>query len=205
MGKKVTTLKVGDRVTGECFVACRVCPVCRNGGISAFCPNHRYYGFTETTAGGMAEYQVSPEERLFKVPDQFSDLTAAMTEPISVAYHAVWGRAGGAAPHDRIGIFGAGPIGLFAMSACLISGADVYVFEPFSYRQKMAKAMGAKTIIDPTSADAVEKVMDLTQGLGLTKIIECSGNAAAIAMSVDIIAVDGKIVLNGPSRHEGGN
>ena len=197
LGKKVTTLKVGDRVTGEPFIACRVCPVCRNGGISAFCPKHRYYGFTKETGGGFAEYQVSPEERLFKVPDNVSDETAALTEPIAVAYHAVWGRAGGAAPHDRIGVFGAGPIGLFAMSACLVSGADVFVFEPSAYRQNLAAAMGAKNIIDPTRADAVAKVMDLTDGLGLTKIIECSGNAAAVAMSVDLVAVDGKIVLTG--------
>ena len=197
VGKKVSTLKVGDRVTGEPFIACRVCAICRNGGPPAACPHHRYYGFTKDTGGGFAEYQVSPEERLFKVPDDISDDTAALTEPIAVAYHAVWGRAGGAAPHDRIGIFGTGPIGLFAMSACLVSGAQVIVVEPSPYRQKMAANMGAEVIIDPRGTDSIKEIMDLTEGLGFTKIIECSGNPSAIATAVNVIAVDGKIVLTG--------
>ena len=198
-GSKVHTLKVGDRVTGEQFIPCHTCKICRAGGPPAFCPNQRYYGFTESTAGAFAEYHRSPEERIFKVPDSVSNELAALTEPIAVAYHAVWGRAGGAAPHDRIGIFGAGPIGLFAMGTCLVSGADVIVMEPAPYRQQMARDMGAKTIVDPTQGNPVEQIMDLTNGLGLTKIIECSGNSDAIGMTVDVIAVNGVIALTGQS------
>lgn len=57
---------------------------------------------------------------------------ARAKEPVSVAYHAIWGRGGGAAPHDRIGVFGAGPSGLFATQIALVSGAQVVVVEPAS-------------------------------------------------------------------------
>ena len=198
-GPEVKTLKAGDRVTGECFIPCHSCEICRNGGISAFCPNHRYYGFQPNCAGGLAEYHVSPEERLPKIPDTMSDDEAVLIEPISVAYHAVWGRGGGVGPHDRVGIIGAGPIGLFAMQIAQASGAQVIVVEPTEYRKKMAKDMGAEVIVDPSKEDTTEKIMNLTEGLGLSLIIECSGSEKGIANTVEIIGVDGRIVLTGQS------
>ena len=198
-GKNVKYLKVGDRVTGECFLGCRVCEVCRNGGKPNFCLNPYYYGFFPHTPGSLAEYNCSPEERLYKVPDTISDETAALTEPISVAYHAFWNRGGGVGPHDRVGIIGAGPIGIFATAISIISHPQVIVIEPQPYRVKMAREFGAELIIDPTKENAVDKVMELTTGRGLTHIIECSGSSSGIAMTVDIIGVDGKIILTGQS------
>ena len=55
VGARIRSLKVGDRVTGECFIPCHTCSVCRNGGEAMFCPNHRYYGFEPDCAGGLAE------------------------------------------------------------------------------------------------------------------------------------------------------
>lgn len=199
MGPGVRSIKVGDRVTGECFIPCGTCPVCKEGGLPVFCPNHDYYGFQPDNAGGMAEYHRSPEIRLVKIHDSLSDDEACLIEPVSVAYRAVWGRGGGAGPHDRIGIIGAGPIGLFAMQICLVSGAQVVVFEPAAYRQKMARDMGARTIIDPSRENVFERVMELTEGLGLTLLVECSGSVEGIASTVDIVAVDGRIVLTGQS------
>lgn len=199
VGPEVKTLKIGDRVTGEPFIGCRKCDVCKEGGIAAFCPNHLYYGFTWDTAGGFAEYHKSPEERLFIIPDNVDDDHASLTEGVSVAYHAVWGRSGGVGPHDRVAIFGAGPIGIYAMAACLVAGSQTIVVEPAKYRQDMARELGGEIVIDPTAEGFVEKIMDLTKGLGVTKIIECSGSSAGIAATVDIIAVDGVIVLTGQS------
>lgn len=199
VGKDVRTLKVGDRVTGDNFIPCNRCDICKNGGIPHFCPDHEAYGYTPEGPGGMAEYHWSPEERLYKIPDNMSDELAALVEPVSVAYHAIWGRSDNIGPHDRVAIIGAGPIGLLATAISLITGAQVIVIEPQAHRIKMAKEMGAKIIIDPSKGDPVKEVMKLTNGLGVTRIIECSGSINGIAMTVDIISVDGIIVLTGQS------
>ena len=199
IGKDVQALAVGDRVTGEPFIGCRKCAVCRTGGFANYCPDHRYYGFSPTTAGGLAEYHCSPEERLHKVPSTISDDTAALIEPISVAYYGLSQRQGQATGHDRIGVFGAGPIGIFAMLISHAIGAETIVVEPQSYRQQMAKALGAQIVIDPSREDPVEAIMDLTKGLGLTRIMECSGSPEGTAMTVDVVAVNGIIVLTGQS------
>lgn len=199
LGAGVRSLAVGDRVTGECFIPCRVCPVCKSGCAPAFCPDHDYYGFEWKANGGMAELHVSPEERLHKIPDALSDEEAALIEPVSVAYHSIWGRGDGVAPHDRVAIFGAGPIGLFAMQVAKVSGAQVVVVEPQAYRQEMARNMGADEIVDPTRQDFADRAMKLTGGLGFTLIVECSGSKAGIASTVDLVAADGRIVLTGQS------
>jgi 2-desacetyl-2-hydroxyethyl bacteriochlorophyllide A dehydrogenase len=199
VGPGVNSLKVGDRVTGAPFIPCHACAVCQDGHAPAFCPNHRYYGFTWNTAGGMAEYHVSPAERLFKIPENLTDEEGAMVEAVSVAYFAIWGRGGGVAPHDRVGIFGAGPIGLFALQVAKVAAAQVIVVEPQPFRQKLARELGADEVVDPSQGDSVARVKELTDDLGLTLIVECSGSVAGIASTVDAIGLDGRIVLTGQS------
>ena len=147
----------------------------------------------------MAEYHCSPVERLVKIPENLTDDEAAMVEPVSVAYHAIWRRGGGVAPHDRVGIIGAGPIGLFALQIAQVAAAQVIVVEPQPFRQELARKMGADEILDPTQAGYMERIQELTAGLGLTLIVECSGSMAGIASTVHLAAVDARIVLTGQS------
>jgi L-iditol 2-dehydrogenase len=147
----------------------------------------------------MADYTLAREERLFKIPDNVSYEEAALVEPVSVAYHGVWGSGGGAAPHDRVVVFGAGPIGLFAMLSCKASGAPVIVVEPQAFRRKMATDLGADVVLDPTTGDLVEGVLEHTGGRGATLVLECSGSNGALAAMLDVIAKQGRIVLIGQS------
>jgi 2-desacetyl-2-hydroxyethyl bacteriochlorophyllide A dehydrogenase len=199
VGDKVKTLKVGDRVTGDVFIPCRKCYICRNHGIPHHCKDHRSYGFEMESPGGMSEYHLSPEERIYKIPDSISDELGAIIEPITVGYSAIFSRGGGLAPHDRVLITGAGPIGLIAIGIALITKAQVIVIEPQPRRIEMAKEMGAEIIIDPNKTEIVEEVMRLTNSQGATKIIECSASREIITKSVDMIAEDGIIVLVGLS------
>jgi threonine dehydrogenase-like Zn-dependent dehydrogenase len=163
------------------------------------CPDFELYGFSWDYPGGMAEYTLAREERLFKIPDNVTYEEASLVEPVSVAYHGVWGSGGGAAPHDRVVVFGAGPIGLFAMLSCKASGAPVIIVEPQAFRRKMAQDLGADVVLDPTDGDLVEPVLDHTGGRGATMVLECSGSNGALAATLDVIGKQGRIVLIGQS------
>ena len=199
VGKDVKTLSVGDRVVAEVPIKCRVCPNCKDGMDPNMCPDFELYGFSWEYPGGMAEYTVSKEERLFKIPDNVSYEEGALAEPVSVAYHGVWGSGGGAAPHDRVVVFGAGPIGLFVMLTCKASGTPVITVEPQSFRRQMAQDLGADVVIDPTAGDVVEQVLDHMGGRGATLVLECSGSNGALEATVDVVAKQGRIVLIGQS------
>jgi L-iditol 2-dehydrogenase len=199
VGRQVKTFSAGDRVVAEVPIPCRICDNCKDGMEPNMCPDFELYGFSWDNPGGMAEYTLAREERLFRIPDNVSYAEAALVEPVSVAYHGVWGSGGGAAPHDRVVVFGAGPIGLFAMLACRASGAPVIVVEPQASRRNMAKDLGADIVLDPTDGELVEQVMDCTGGRGATMVLECSGSNGALATMLEVIGKQGRIVLIGQS------
>ena len=146
----------------------------------------------------MAEYHVSPAQRLHKLPANMSDEEGALVEPVSVAYHSIWGRGGGVAPHDTVAVFGAGPIGLFAIQVAKVAGARVIVVEPMPSRQRMAREIGgADEIVDPSAPDFLKRMSELTSGLGCSLVVECSGSKAGIAATVEVAGVHGRIVLTG--------
>ena len=199
VGRGIKGFSAGDRVVAEVPIPCRICANCKDGMEPNMCPDFELYGFSWQCPGGMAEYTLAREERLFKIPDNVSYEEAALVEAVSVAYHGVWGSGGGAAPHDRVVVFGAGPIGLFALLSCRASGAPVIVVEPQAFRQQMARDLGAYAVIDPATEDVVQGVMDRTGGRGATMVLECSGNNGALAATLDVIGKQGRIVLIGQS------
>jgi threonine dehydrogenase-like Zn-dependent dehydrogenase len=199
VGEQIQSVAVGDRVVAELPIPCHICSNCQDGMEPNMCPNFELYGFSWKHPGGMAEYTLAREERLFKIPDNVSYEEASLVEPVSVAYHAIWGSGGGAAPHDRIVVFGAGPIGLFALLCCKASGAPVIVVEPQAFRRKLAQDLGADAVLDPTVGNLVEQVSDHTGDRGATMVLECSGSNGAIAASLDVIGKQGRIVLVGQS------
>jgi len=198
VGKEIKGFKVGDKAVGEPFIACGVCPNCKDGLGAVMCPDPEYYGFTWDTPGGFAEYVCTKEARLHKVSPSVSFEEAALIEPASVAYHGIWGGGGSVAPHNRVVVYGAGPIGLLCMLECQASGARVIVVEPLPYRRKMAQDLGADVVLDPVEGYK-EQIMDETNGRGASLILECSGADQALADSIDIIDKESRIVLIGQS------
>ena len=199
VGRDIKALSAGDLVVGEPFIGCGVCSNCRDGIGANMCEDWEYYGFSWDHPGGMAEYVVTKQPRLYKVPEGLSHEEAALVEPVSVCHFAIWGLAGGVAPHDRVVIFGAGPIGMLGLLTCNASGAPAVVVEPGTYRRKMAEDLGAASVIDPTQGDVVQQILDHTGGRGATLILECSGTDQALAATMDVIAKHGRICLIGHS------
>jgi threonine dehydrogenase-like Zn-dependent dehydrogenase len=129
-----------------------------------------------------------------------SDEEGALVEPVSVAYHSIWGRGGGVAPHDTVAVFGTGPIGIFVIQVAKVAGALVIAIEPQASRQKMAKEIGgADVIVDPSKEDVNERLQKITGGAGCSLVVECSGSKAGIAATIDAVGVEGRIVLTGQS------
>ncbi len=81
---------------------------------------------------------------LFPLPENVSFDEAALIEPFAVGMHGV--NMGKAVSSDRVVIYGAGMIGLCALSACLSKGIEeVVVVDVNEWRLKKAKEMGAIT------------------------------------------------------------
>ena len=81
----------------------------------------------------------------------------------------------GMKPGDAVVIYGAGPVGLMAAHSAMIKGAcSVMVVDCHADRLKLAESIGA-IAIDYSKEDPVQRVMDLTHGLGADVGCECVG------------------------------
>ena len=170
----------GEPVTTEEMLWCGGCKPCADGY-----PNHceRLHELGFTRDGGYAGY-VKVDARylwsLVPLRDVYDEneifLAGSLVEPTSVAYNALMVRGGGISPGESVVIIGGGPIGIAACAVMRRSGAaNVILSEPEASRREMAKRMGATHTIDPLREDFVERVLDITSGMGAKLYLEASG------------------------------
>jgi (R,R)-butanediol dehydrogenase/meso-butanediol dehydrogenase/diacetyl reductase/L-iditol 2-dehydrogenase len=178
--------KEGDRVTGNFMHFCHSCHYCRNGQ-EAFCED----GVMHMDA--MSEYVTWHMSQVFRVPDAVDLLDAVLTEPLSVALHAV--ETAQLQFGSRVAVFGGGGIGLLCTALAKHRGASrITLFEPIAEKRGLALAFGADSVLDPTNPQAQEQAMEDTDHLGYDAVLECSGAAPAARMALSILGVDGHAV-----------
>jgi len=212
IGKAVKqNLKVGDLVSVESMNWCGECDACRMGMFNQ-CKNLEEPGLTFD--GGFAEYAVVKAKYCYllnDIVDYYGDKMIAlelgsMIEPTGVAYNGLFVRGGGIRPGGHVVVFGAGPIGLAAISLMKTSGAAKLIcFETTEERRQLAKDCGADYVYDPIqlSKDNInqsELLMDLTNGMGIALFAECSGATnATYPVMAGALAIGGKTVQIGHS------
>ena len=74
-------------------------------------------------------------------------------------------------------------------------GARVILSEPMEERRNKALQLGASIAIDPMSCDVVEKVREITGGLGAKVVFDTTAVPALAAQAIDCAAVCGTIVM----------
>ncbi|MFH1740835.1 MAG: zinc-binding dehydrogenase [bacterium] len=198
LGPGVTRWKVGDRVVGEPHTqACGQCFLCRTGNVQ-ICPTKRSPGWGIN--GAMTRFLKFPERLLHAIPDAMSNEEAAVVEPTANAVHDVVERAKLEAG-DFVVVLGPGPIGLLAAMTARAGGARhvVVVGRTVDEELRLAKArdLGFETIINVDCENPLEKVLDLTGGVGADLVVECTGALPAIASTVDLVRKKGRICVIG--------
>ncbi|MEN2360641.1 zinc-dependent alcohol dehydrogenase family protein [Levilactobacillus brevis] len=86
IGRNVTNVKVGDRVTVDPNIYCGECEYCRTDR-PELCDNLSAVGVTRD--GGLEESFTAPASVVYPIPDSVSLKAAATVEPISCAVHGV--------------------------------------------------------------------------------------------------------------------
>ncbi len=184
---------VGDRVTVEPTLPCGKCKMCRTGR-SNICENLRFFG-CGYEQGGMAERFTIPASRLHKLPEDMTDLQAALIEPLSTPVHAV--RLAGGVRDAAVVVLGAGTIGLLMLRAAQFDGARrIVVTDPLPQKRERALRLGADVVVDAGRADMVEVVR---AGLGESAdvVFDCVALQATVDQAVRLASKGGIVVVVG--------
>ena len=198
-GEDVTSIKVGDKVVGDCVLPCHQCANCKDGKMSSACLNMREVGFRPDSPGGFGEYMILEEAYTHVIPEDWNDEMGIFVENFNVGYWGVWGNKCDPDASDDCVIIGGGPIGCSASMVCATSGATVIVVDPVAARRENAMRYGADYTVDPTAGDVEEQIKKLTNGRGASVVIECSGNDVGIASLFDIAGHSARVGVVGHS------
>jgi S-(hydroxymethyl)glutathione dehydrogenase / alcohol dehydrogenase len=132
-----------------------------------------------------AEYTVMPEIALAKVnPEAPLDRACLFACGLSTGLGAAINTARVEAGSTCV-VFGAGMVGLGAVAGCRLQGADRIVCIDLSEeRLELARGQGATHTL-AGGRDAVEAVLDLTDGLGADYTFEATGHVAVMRQAVE--------------------
>lgn len=195
-GENPRQLRVGDRVVLNPYLYCGTCYACEQGQTNA-CTSLKCLGVQ--TDGAMCETFVHPTKLMIKVPDSIDNGLGAVIEPTVIALHALHRLQAKADEH--VVIIGAGCIGLLTAIVAKAKGMHVIVSDVVDERLEVAVALGADGTINPMKENAVEKLLEMTNGRLAECVCEMSGAPAAVRSTLDYAASTGRIALTGwPDR-----
>jgi threonine dehydrogenase-like Zn-dependent dehydrogenase len=204
VGSQNSKLKVGDRVVVPFTICCGECEQCRRGNFSVCERTNRnkaladkafghatagLFGYTHLTGGypgGQAEYVRVPYADVapVKIADGLADEQVLFLGDI---FPTGWQAAAQCEiqPTDTVAVWGAGPVGQFAVRSAILQGArQVIVIDRLPDRLSMAEAAGAIPI-DFDEESVISRLNELTGGKGPEKCIDAVGLEAHATHSVD--------------------
>ena len=193
IGREVTRVRPGDRVSVMPLLVDNDCYYCRRG-LHHLCQRMACVGLSYAW-GGIAELAVVPESILALLPDAVTGLQGALVEPAAVAAYGV--DAAHVRPGDRVLVTGAGPIGALAAMYAAALGARVFVSEPNPARQALVRALGVAEVLDPGATDVAAQLKDLLHGVGVDAAVECSGNERALQTALASVRAAGRVAQTG--------
>lgn len=194
---KAVRVRVGDRVLVQPQNACGRCALCVAGAHIHCQHQENVLALTGSTAGTgtYAQLLLKGEHLLTPIPPDLSYDHAAMAccglGPTFGAMELMKVDA-----FDTVLITGLGPVGLGGVINARYRGARVIGVDAQPYRVALAKRLGAE-VVDPQAPDAVQRILELTNGRGATACIEASGTPAAKPLLLEAVARTGRVALVG--------
>jgi threonine dehydrogenase-like Zn-dependent dehydrogenase len=187
VGRNVRNLARGDRVLVPSTISCGFCSYCR-AGYTAQCdtanPNGplagtAFYGGPKTTGpfnGLQAQYARTPlaHASLIRLPDSVDDDRAILLSDIfPTGYFGA--QLADIELGDTVAVFGAGPVGQFAIASAKLMGAGrVIAVDRIASRLEMARQQGAE-VVSFDEDDPVQAILELTGGIGVDRVIDAVG------------------------------
>jgi 2-desacetyl-2-hydroxyethyl bacteriochlorophyllide A dehydrogenase len=163
-GERVRGFRGGERVTVNPLFSCGQCADCLSGK-QQLCGSRKLVGAHRP--GAFAEFVAVPAVNVYTLPEGVSFDEGALTEPLACALHVC--RMLKLTPEIRLLITGAGPIGLFILTA--------------------AKAYGLKNIIVTDINDERLKAVEALGGIGISALAPDEIRPGSFDAAVDAVGI----------------
>jgi threonine 3-dehydrogenase len=162
------------------------------------CENVKF--FSIDVNGFFAPYAVMPATNAWKNPASLKPEIATLKESMGNSVYTV---SEARVKGKNVVIFGLGPTGLFATGIAKAMGAEkVIVVGGTDLHRRIAKKVGADTVVNRHEEDAIKRIKEETNDKGPDAVLEMSGAVSAIQQSVDVVRPTGIVCLLGLPTQE---
>src|SRR6266513_1840845 len=178
VGSDVGTIKAGDLVVMPFAYSDGTCAFCHEG-LHTSCVHGGFFGTVELP-GAQAEAVRVPlaDGTLFVLPvgedDALMPSLLTLSDVMGTGHHAAVVAEVG--PGKSVAVVGDGAVGLCGVIAAKRLGAEqIIIMGRHEGRTALAQEFGATDVVSERGEEAVERVRELTGGLGVHSVLECVG------------------------------
>ena len=152
--------------------------------------------------GGHQQYQrldsSNPRALCVKVPAGMNLAQAVFTRMVCVAFTAL--RVSSIELGDTVAVTGLGLVGNFAAQLAALQGGRVIGLDLSGRRVELARACGIDHALELNPATLEQDVAAITDGAGVTTLIEATGNPRALPPALPLVGRYGEVILLGTPR-----
>jgi threonine dehydrogenase-like Zn-dependent dehydrogenase len=205
VGSSVRTTKKGDLVVAPFVWSDGTCFFCRQG-LHVSCLHGGRYG-SDGVDGGQGEAVRVPQAdgTLVRLPvneqDTLLPSLLTLSDVMSTGHHAALAAKVG--PGRSVAVIGDGAVGLCGVIASRRLGAErIILLGRHPERVALGKDFGATEIVGERGDEAVERVRELTDQLGVDSVLECVGLRQAVVTALEIARAGGAVGWVGVPEEE---
>jgi threonine dehydrogenase-like Zn-dependent dehydrogenase len=196
VGADVRTVKPGDLVVAPFVWSDGTCVFCRQG-LQTSCLHGGRYGFNGVDGGqGEAVRVPQADGTLVVLPvepdDELMPSLLTLSDVMATGHHAALSAKVG--PGKSVAIVGDGAVGLCGVIAAKRLGAEqVILLGSHSDRTAIGKDFGATDIVSERGDEAIERVRQLSDGLGVDCALECVGLEQSTLTALKVVRPGGTV------------
>jgi threonine dehydrogenase-like Zn-dependent dehydrogenase len=189
VGAEVSTLQRGELVVAPFAFSDNTCPNCRHGFHTA-CVNGGFFPSAGDGCQGEAVRVPLADGTLVGVPgsghsDEILASLLTLSDVMGTGHHAAI--SAGVKAGDTVAVVGDGAVGLCAVLAASRLGAErIIALSRHADRQELATAFGATDIVAERGDEGIERVLEMTDGIGVDAALECVGTGQAMMTALEI-------------------
>jgi threonine dehydrogenase-like Zn-dependent dehydrogenase len=205
VGKEVRTVKPGELVVSPFLWSDGTCVFCREG-LQSECLHGGRYGFGDVDGGqGEAVRVPQADGTLVVLPvgedDDLMPSLLALSDVMGTGHHATVAAKVGRG--KIVAVVGDGAVGLCGVIASKRLGAQqIILLGNNPDRTALGQEFGASEVVTERGDEAVERVRELTGGLGAHSVLECVGLEQAVDTALEIARPGGAIGRVGIPEHD---
>jgi threonine dehydrogenase-like Zn-dependent dehydrogenase len=195
-GSEVTTLERGDLVLAPFVWSDGTCVFCR-AGLQPSCLHGGRYGDPGVDGGqGEAVRVPQADGTLFVLPvgedDELMASLLTLSDVMATGHHAALAAKVG--PGTSVAVVGDGAVGLCAVIAAKRLGAEqIILLGRHPERIAIGTEFGATEVVSERGDEAVERVRELTDGLGVHSALECVGFGESMLTALGSVRPGGAV------------